>query len=121
MFICPDCEKTRMEYARGSMRSTGQCEICDKVDNCLDARDYKEKPRYLIWSNEHRAWWRPGRAGYTTKLEAAGRYSREEALRTCALGRDGWGSMETPSEIPVSEADAFACQKAYASAVAALS
>ena len=44
MFICPDCEKTKMEYARGHMRSTGQCEICDKVDNCLDARDYKEKP-----------------------------------------------------------------------------
>jgi hypothetical protein len=75
---------------------------------------------YLIWSNEHRAWWRPNNAGYTTKFEATGRYSREDALRTCALGRDGWGRNETPSEIPVLEADALSCVEAYNAAVASL-
>ena len=34
---------------------------------------------YLIWSNGHGAWWRPGKHGYTTDQEYAGRYGREEA------------------------------------------
>jgi hypothetical protein len=39
--------------------------------------------KYLIWSNEHRAWWRPSHAGYTCLIEGAGRYSRAEAERIC--------------------------------------
>lgn len=69
--------------------------------------------KYLIWSNEHRAWWRPNNAGYTKQLEAAGRYSREDAIRQSAFGRDGWGSREIPAEIPVREADAVECRKLY--------
>lgn len=38
-----------------------------------------DSPRYLIWSNQHGRWWRPGRRGYTTAIEVAGRYSRAEA------------------------------------------
>ncbi len=45
MYICRECEKTRMEHARGVARSFGQCEICEKTADCLDARDYKAKPR----------------------------------------------------------------------------
>lgn len=37
------------------------------------------RPRFLIWSIEHTAWWRPGRCGYTIHLAEAGRYSRAEA------------------------------------------
>jgi hypothetical protein len=65
--------------------------------------------KYLIWSNEHRMWWRPNKAGYTTSLATAGRYSREEALQTCAFARDGWEAHEVPPEMPVLEADAFEC------------
>lgn len=35
--------------------------------------------RYLIWSNEHRAWWKPNRYGYSTLTHEAGTYSKEEA------------------------------------------
>ena len=35
--------------------------------------------RYVIWSEEHGAWWSPGRSGYTRSLSNAGRYSKEEA------------------------------------------
>jgi hypothetical protein len=33
----------------------------------------------VIWSEEHGAWWAPGRSGYTRSLSNAGRYSKEEA------------------------------------------
>ena len=62
---------------------------------------------YLIWSNEHRAWWRPSEAGYTTHVEAAGRYSRERAIAICRDARGGWREGTPPPEIPVLEADAL--------------
>ncbi len=34
---------------------------------------------WLIWSNEHNAWWRPMRCGYTPSPSEAGRYQLEEA------------------------------------------
>lgn len=38
----------------------------------------------LIWSIEHRAWWRPGRVGYTLVLQEAGTYSDAEAAEILA-------------------------------------
>jgi hypothetical protein len=35
--------------------------------------------RYVIWSEEHGAWWAPNRLGYTRQLSQAGRYSKAEA------------------------------------------
>lgn len=35
--------------------------------------------RFLIWSEEHQAWWRPNSAGYTTSLKQAGRYDSAQA------------------------------------------
>lgn len=34
---------------------------------------------YLVWSNEHGAWWRPGGHGYTQQLDDAGRFTPERA------------------------------------------
>lgn len=36
---------------------------------------------YLIWSNQHGAWWRPNERGYTNSLDEAGRYDRATAQR----------------------------------------
>lgn len=58
---------------------------------------------YLIWSNEHRAWWRPRAQGYTIDLKRAGRYTREDATRHCR-GRDQNPGKPFP-EIPVREDD----------------
>ena len=33
----------------------------------------------MIWSGEHKAWWRPDAAGYTDDIHAAGRWTMEEA------------------------------------------
>jgi hypothetical protein len=37
------------------------------------------EPLYVIWSEEHGAWWRPGKTGYTRSLREAGCYSKAEA------------------------------------------
>lgn len=39
--------------------------------------------RWLIWSNEHRAWWRAHSCGYTRRIEDAGLYSYAEAKSIC--------------------------------------
>jgi hypothetical protein len=67
--------------------------------------------RYLIWSNEHRLWWRPNGCGYSRLLAEAGRYSHDEALRICRSARDGWRPGEPPPEIPVLEQDATHCAR----------
>lgn len=75
---------------------------------------------YLVWSDEHRAWWRPNKCGYTVKLEAAGHYTRGEALMICAHARDGFKDGERPSEIPVRLEDATACVTAREIVLASL-
>lgn len=39
---------------------------------------------FLIWSNQHGMWWRPGKSGYTQVIEEAGRYPRAEAEKIVA-------------------------------------
>jgi hypothetical protein len=36
---------------------------------------------YVIWSFEHRAWWRPGEMGYTESVFEAGLYTKAQADR----------------------------------------
>ena len=40
--------------------------------------------RFLVWSNEHRMWWRGNQRGYTEFIDEAGRYPRDEAARIVA-------------------------------------
>lgn len=54
---------------------------------------------YLIWSNEHRLWWRPNCCGYTADIGRAGRYSRLDALRQSS-GRDQVPGEPLP-ELPI--------------------
>lgn len=61
---------------------------------------------YLIWSNEHRAWWRPNSRGYTIHIEAAGRYTRDDALKFSRV-RDQVPGEPMP-ELPIREADVLA-------------
>ncbi len=44
----------------------------------------EETEAWVVWSEEHAAWWARGKRGYTTSLACAGRYSPEEARAICA-------------------------------------
>jgi hypothetical protein len=35
--------------------------------------------RYLIWSEEHQAWWRANATGYTRSIYQAGRFTQAQA------------------------------------------
>lgn len=62
-----------------------------------------EQIKWLVWSNEHRAWWRSNRRGYALKIGEAGRYSLEEARDICinAAPRSGPKSeAETAGDPP---------------------
>ena len=36
---------------------------------------------WLIWSHEHKAWWKPNSCGYAKDIREAGRYCHTEAMR----------------------------------------
>ncbi len=60
---------------------------------------------YLIWSNEHRAWWGPNGSGYVPHLSQAGRYPRPAALEICKGANYGMKFGQPPNEVPVPEQD----------------
>lgn len=74
--------------------------------------------QYLIWSNEHSAWWRADSCGYVIDARGAGRYTREEAMGICGLCRAGWDPARKPSEIPVLASDIDELNAPFLSAVA---
>lgn len=53
--------------------------------------------RFLIWSEEHGAWWAPDRRGYTMSLKRAGTYTEDEA-RAISTSANGGGTF---CEVPV--------------------
>jgi hypothetical protein len=56
---------------------------------------------YLVWSNEHMGWWRPGSRGYSRGLRHAGHFSRDQALDICRKAIPSAAHIGYVSEIPV--------------------
>jgi hypothetical protein len=56
---------------------------------------------YLIWSNEHKAWWGPQRSGYVARVEDAGCYNYTAALEICFGAMAGRQGREPLRELPV--------------------
>jgi hypothetical protein len=61
---------------------------------------------YLVWSNEHMAWWGSRRVGYVESLRKAGRYTYEEAMDICVGAAPGAHLIGSLPELPVRESDA---------------
>jgi len=70
--------------------------------------------KYLVWSNEHRAWWGHGHCGYAYRIEGAGRYSLEEALAICNGANYSWNENNNPEELPIPEHVALQLKRAPA-------
>jgi|SRR5215469_2684417 len=50
----------------------------------ISRREQNQPETWLIWSQEHGAWWMPDSSGYTRDFDKAGRYSLKEATEICA-------------------------------------
>lgn len=61
------------------------------------------EPKYLVWSNEHGAWWRQYAHGYTLDFNEAGRFTRMEAIKY-STARDQRPGERLP-ELPILEDD----------------
>lgn len=66
--------------------------------------------RWLIWSNEHKQWWRSNSHGYCSFKKDAGRYTYKEACEIVAGANGGLTShpfetmvLDTPSNPVVKE------------------
>ena len=59
--------------------------------------------KWLVWSNEHRAYWRPNMAGYTTFAKAAGRYTEAQAIEICRDARSHGDDGTPPPETMIHE------------------
>ncbi len=59
---------------------------------------------WFIWSNEHRAYWRPNSSGYVIDARGAGSYSLKEALEICRSANIGIAEGQNPNEIVTSSA-----------------
>ena len=57
---------------------------------------------YVIWSNEHSAWWAHNRMGYARDIAAAGLYTKAEAMEIVANATMGqWRGPAPVHELPV--------------------
>lgn len=66
---------------------------------------------WLIWSNQHNAYWGPGSCGYTRDVDKAGRYSTANAARICESA-NAYRGNKLPHEImvPSPELTATVCK-----------
>ncbi len=53
---------------------------------------------WLIWSHEHKAWWKPGGLGYTKDRREAGRFMQSEAAQICFEANLTLIGPQTPDE-----------------------
>lgn len=56
--------------------------------------------KFLIWSEEHGAWWRPSRWGYSQRIRDAGQYSAEQAEQICRDANFGGRFYELAIPVP---------------------
>lgn len=64
----------------------------------------KKFDKWLIWSNEHNAWWAPNHRGYVLDAKDAGRYTYEQAVKivedaNIAL-KNEWSQCPTEAMVP---------------------
>lgn len=106
--------KEAIHELRSVMCSISSAEDRAVVDKSLEALEIylatEQDKKYLIWSNEHNAWWEAGCVGYVDHTHFAGRFTREEALEICNAANSVWDTYKSicvPDELPIEESIAM--------------
>lgn len=73
-------------FLHNSNHSIPASTLTDAIAALSQAEVTRDGVLWLVWSNEHNAWWRANRAGYTNKLKSAGRYPFADAFSICRNG-----------------------------------
>lgn len=79
----------RLQTESDLCRCETATDIADLLDEAVAALSAKGREPdmagrvWLIWSNEHRAWWRANGQGYTATVADAGRYTLHEGKNIC--------------------------------------
>lgn len=55
---------------------------------------------YIIWSNQHKSYWKPNSMGYSIDIREAGIYSLKEVIRICDGATYDWNN-KIPNELPI--------------------
>ena len=71
-----DDERDHAEEA-ANRRETGAKILFEDLSSATPRED---AALWLVWSNEHRMWWRGNHSGYTEAIEEAGRYTHRDAV-----------------------------------------
>lgn len=81
-------------------------EVLDKVkdDACKEKSIPNPDDEYLIWNDERKKWWESDRRGYTSRIDAAGVYSRNEAIKIVKSAMSLWGLL---NDVMVRKTDAI--------------
>lgn len=105
-FVCTD-EPVAKEIAHKylSKEKVPYMFMVDSItyDQATKAIESTTDGRWLIWSNEHDAWWAPNERGYTRSRKAAGRYSYSRALEI--VRRANCRNGDKPFEAMVEDVD----------------
>jgi excisionase family DNA binding protein len=71
----------------------------DEVRALLGVDAPADETEWLIWSNEHDAWWGPDERGYYRDVHRAGCYAEAHARRIARVR--GWRDDRTPPEVAI--------------------
>lgn len=78
---------------------TGRVECCVCSIDLVEAPQPPDTNVYLVWSNDAGSWWGINGRAYTGDVWGAGRYSRDEAVKACAMRT--WSVGAPPPEVMV--------------------
>ncbi|MFP1683387.1 hypothetical protein ACLD0W_12815 [Alloalcanivorax sp. C16-1] len=119
-----DMDAIEDSIAQGDMSAAQVFTQMKQMVEAASARDrlapQGEAVNWLVWSNEHNAWWRPNARGYTLETTEAGRYTFDEARDICINARPRSGAKSEaekagdPPEVMVLAPESLGAAGAYA-------
>lgn len=77
----------------------GRVECSQCLVTLVEAPAPPDSNVYLVWSNDAGTWWGPNGRAYTGDIWSAGRYTRDEAEKACAMRT--WSLGAPPPEVMV--------------------